>query len=227
MLLRTVSSLGLAFLLVVGLVGAAPAQEVAATQGILIRVDAPQANTWAAIGDTIRVRVLCYDGRLGDGAAAGFRLAVVDSGVADTGIGTSANPETGIFYNFDNTDPQVTFGDGATSGVDTFKVEIVVAAVANFESASNHALKVVVDPTAAGETALNNLMKNRKITPATAGFGATRVGDGVLFGVDGARPLHGNVFERIELDLGRLNTVKNDTTGSGATTPPARPGDPD
>ena len=224
MLLRTVSSLGLAFLLVVGLVGAASAQEVAATQGILIRVDAPQANEWAAIGDTIRIRVLCYDGRLGDGAAAGFRLAVVDSGVADTGIGTSANPETGIFYNFDNTDPQVTFGDGATSGVDTFKVEIVVAAAANFESASNHALKVVVDPTPAGEAALNNLMKNRKITPATAGFGASRVGDGVLFGVDGARPAHGTgttaIFESIALDLAKINTVKHDTTGDGGTIAP-------
>ena len=226
MLLRTVSSLGLAFLLVVGLVGAAPAQEVAATQGILIRVDAPQANEWAAIGDTIRIRVLCYDGRL-DG---GFRMAVVDSSLDDADVGDNERTTTGIdfankiFYNIEDNGTgsadQIVKGDGATSGVDTFKVEIVVAAVANFESASNHALKVVVDPTAAGEAALNNLMKNRKITPATAGFGATRVGDGVLFGVDGARPLHGNVFERIELDLGRLNTVKNDTTGSGATTPP-------
>ena len=42
-------------------------------------------------------------------------------------------------------------------------------------------------------------MTNRKITPATAGFGATRVGDGVLFGVDAERPIHlvdgTNVFD--------------------------------
>ena len=65
MQLKTVSSIGLAFLLVFGVVGVASAQvEVAATQGILIRVDAPAANTWATIGDTIRVfRILCYDGR--------------------------------------------------------------------------------------------------------------------------------------------------------------------
>ena len=68
MQLKTVSSFGLAFLLVVGVVGVASAQvEVAATQGILIRVDAPKANEWAAIGDTIRIRVLCYAGRLDDG----------------------------------------------------------------------------------------------------------------------------------------------------------------
>ena len=85
MQLKTVSSIGLAFLLVVGVVGVASAQEVAATQGILIRVDAPKANEWAAIGDTIRIRVLCYDGRL-DG---GFRVAVVDSSVADADIGTT------------------------------------------------------------------------------------------------------------------------------------------
>ena len=79
MQLKTVSSIGLAFLLVVGVVGVASAQvEVAATQGILIRVDAPAANDWAAIGDTIKVRILCYDGRL-DGN--GFQVAVVDSSV--------------------------------------------------------------------------------------------------------------------------------------------------
>ena len=38
---------------------------------------------------------------------------------------------------------------------------------------------------------------------------------GKLFGVDGSRPLHADVFESIALDLGRLNTVKDDTTGLG------------
>ncbi len=38
MQLKTVSSIGLAFLLVVGVVGVASAQEVAATPGIFIRV---------------------------------------------------------------------------------------------------------------------------------------------------------------------------------------------
>jgi hypothetical protein len=210
MQLKTVSSIGLAFLLVVGVVGVASAQvEVAATQGILIRVDAPAANEWAAIGDTIRIRVLCYDGRLDDG----FQLAVVDSSVADDEIGTSANLGNKIYYNFDENAGQVRAGTTGSSGVDTFEVKIGVEATADLESASNHALKVVVDPD--GEDPLNNLMRNRKITPATAGFGATRVGDGKLFGVDAERPIHATVFESIDLDLGRLTPVLVDTSSVG------------
>ena len=94
------------------------------------------------------------------------------------------------------------------------------AATAGLESDTNHALKVVVSPTAAADGPLNNLMRNRKITPATAGFGASRVGDGKLFGVDGARPLHAGVFTSIALDLDRLTTVKDDTMGVGDGNPP-------
>ncbi len=217
MLLRTVSGLSIALLLVFGMVGAAPAQvEVAATPGILIRVDTPKANEWAAIGDTIRVRVLCYDGRLDQG----FQLAVIDSSVSETATGVDITTVASDFatkvyysYNYNGTTDtdQIVKGDGATSGVDTFKVKIGVVANAGLESATNHALKVVVDPD--NEEPLNNLMRNRKITPATAGFGATRVGDGVLFGVDGARPIHAGVFTSIDLDLAGLNTVLTDTTG--------------
>ena len=58
-------------------------------------------------------------------------------------------------------------------------------------------------------------MTDRKITPATAGFGATRVGDGKLFGVDGHRPVHGEVFAGITLDIDALGTpVVNDTVFS-------------
>ena len=213
MRLKTFSSISLAFLLVVGVVGVASAQEVAATQGVFIRVDRPAANTWVAIGDSIKVRILCYDGRL-DG---GFQVAVVDSSVDDGDIGTTANIAEKIYYNVDETSTsgaqRVRAGTAGTSGVDTFEVTFVVAAnteaTENFESASNHALKVVVDPD--GEDPLNNLMKNKKITPSVSGFGATRVGDGKLFGVDAERPIHGTVFESIGLDLGRLNTVLVDT----------------
>ena len=222
MQLKTVSSIGLAFLLVFGVVGVASAQEVAATQGILIRVDAPKANTWAAIGDTIRARILCYDGIL-DG---GFQVSVVDSSLADDAVlalGRTDNNK--IFYNYayagSDTD-QITKGDGETSGVDTFKVKIGIVATADFESGSNHALKVVVDlSVATSGNELNNLMRNKKITSASAGFGATRVGDGVLFGVDGSRPAHGTgataIFESIALDLSKLNVVKHDTTGAPDT----------
>ena len=220
MQLKTVSSIGLAFLLVFGVVGVASAQEVAATQGILIRVDRPAANTWVAIGDSIKARILCYDGRL-DG---GFNVAVVDSSVADADIGTGPNIANKIYYNVGSGttsgDSRVRSGTAGTSGVDTFEVTFVVVAAAGLESETNHALKVVVSPTAATDGPLNNLMRNRKITPATAGFGASRVGDGKLFGVDAARPLHSNVFTSIALDLGRLNTVKDDTMGLGDGNPP-------
>ena len=47
MQLKTVSSFGLAFLLVVGVVGVASAQEVATTQGVVIRVDSNRPpTTW-------------------------------------------------------------------------------------------------------------------------------------------------------------------------------------
>ena len=228
MQLKTVSSIGLAFLLVFGVVGVASAQEVAATPGVLIRVDAPKANTWVAIGDTIRVRVLCYDGIL-DG---GFRVSVVDSSLADDAVedvGRGTNNK--IFYNITDdgsgSADEITKGDGEESGIDTFKVKIGVVAATGFESGSNHALKVVVDLDAASPFSsgneLNNLMRNKKITSATAGFGATRVGDGVLFGVDGSRPAHGTadaaIFESIALDLSKLNTVVNDTVGGSGTDP--------
>ncbi len=222
MQLKTVSSIGLAFLLVVGVVGVASAQEVAATQGILIRVDAPAANEWAAIGDTIRVRIICYDGVLD----SGFQVSVVDSSLADADVGVLVRADNDkIFYNFlddgSGNHLQIEKGDGGPdpgsgSGVDTFKVKIGVVAAAAWESDSNHALKVVVDP--ADDGPLNNLMTNRKITNSDAGFGATRVGDGVLFGVDGSRPIHGTgdlaIFNSIKLDLSKLETVVNDTTGS-------------
>lgn len=226
MQLKTVSSIGLAFLLVFGVVGVASAQEVAATQGILIRVDAPKANTWAAIEDTIRVRILCYEGILDDG----FRVSVVDSSLADDAVGANARAANNkIFYNIDDdgsgSATEITMGDGEESGVDTFNVKIGIVAAENWESGSNHALKVVVDldATSSGNE-LNNLMRNKKITSATAGFGATRVGDGVLFGVDGSRPVHGTgataIFESIALDLAKINTVKHDTTGDGGTIAP-------
>ena len=227
MQLKTVSSIGLAFLLVFGVVGVASAQEVAATQGVLIRVDEPKANTWAAIGDTIRARVLAYNGILD----VAFRVSVVDSSLADDAVGATPRSATDnkIFYNIDVGTPrdaaarttgstQVTFGDGTESGVDTFYVKIGIGSEPDWESSSNHALKVVVDldPTTSGNE-LNNLMRNKKITSATAGFGATRVGDGVLFGVDGSRPAHGTgptaIFESIALDLAKVNTVKDDTAG--------------
>ena len=220
MQLKTVSSIGLAFLLVFGVVGVASAQEVAATQGILIRVDRPAANTWVAIDDSIKVRILCYDGRLDDG----FNVALVDSSVADGAIGSGPDIPAKIYYNIGNTttagNQRVRAGAAGTSGVDTFEVTFVVTTAELVESASNHALKVVVSPTAAADGPLNNLMTNKKITPATAGFGASRVGDGKLFGVDSVRPLHGDVFESIALDLGRLNTVKDDTTGAPDGSPP-------
>ena len=221
MQLKTVSSLGLAFLLVVGVVGVASAQvEVAATQGIYIRVDAPKANDWAAIGDSIIVRVLCYDGRLD----AGFRVAVVDSGVADGDIESDSDLADKVYYNItdDGTGsaPEVTKGDGEESGIDTFRVRIIIAAntvpAENMESVSKHALKIVVDPDGTPDPdPLNNLMRDKKIAPVIAGFGATRVGDGVLFGLDAERPIHGTVFKSIDLDLDRLNTVLVDTSANG------------
>ena len=230
MQLKTVSSIGLAFLLVVGVVGVASAQdvEVAATQGIFIRVKAPEANDWVEIGDTIKVEILCYYDILDEG----FQVSVVDSSLADADVGTTARAENNkIFYNYAyagvDTD-QIEKGDGGPkpegsgSGVDTFKVKIGVEALANWESASEHALKVVVDPGGTpNPDPLNNLMENRKIADAVSGLGSTRVGDGVLFGVDGSRPVHGvgddAIFRNIKLDLDKEKlsaVVYNDTTGA-------------
>ena len=239
MQLKTVSSIGLAFLLVFGVVGVASAQEVAATQGIFIRVDKPAANSWAKIGDKIVFRVLCYDQRLD----AAFTITLKDSSLADdpatpAGLYTISIPENSTQVDVDDagTDADerlisgasvsptaaLTVTKGLGSGVDTFTVTLTVEQDDGIETDNNHAVKVVVDTDAATNPggALNNLMTNKKITPATAGFGASRVGDGRLFGIDSVRPLHASVFTRIELDLGRLNTVKDDTSDLGTTTPP-------
>ena len=222
MQLKTVSSIGLAFLLVFGVVGVASAQDVAATQGIWIRVDAPKANNWAAIGDTIKVRVLCYDGRLDDG----FQFVVVDSSVKDNAYAESANASK-LLFNFNESDSRVAKSADETnkSGIDTFKVQISVAANTDantdFQSVSKHSLKIVVDPTGTPDPdPLSNLMTNKKITPANTGLGATRVGDGVLFGVDAERPLHDAVFDSILLDTSRLTTVTTDTAETSDGQPP-------
>ncbi len=205
MQLKTVSSLGLAFLLIVGAVGVASAQEVAGTQGIFIRVVEPAANTWATIGDTIEIRILCYDGTLDDGVT----VAVADSGVADTDAAAGKT----IYFHQDFPASGDGFRDGTE--VDTFTVKFAVDYNADHESANDHSVKVVVQSKTKGTDPLNNLMTDKKITPATAGFGATRVGDGVLFGIDGARPLVDGVFEKISLDIDP-EAASTDTNDMGA-----------
>ena len=85
--------------------------------------------------------------------------------------------------------------------------------LAALESDNSHAVKVVIVPMITiQDGALNNLMTNRKITPATAGFGATRVGDGKLFGIDGARPLHEGDSRYLRVFRSIWMQVSTDTT---------------
>ena len=67
---------------------------------------------------------------------------------------------------------------------------------------------------------MNNLMTNLKITPATAGFGATIVGDGKKFGIDRSRPVQGTVFSSIRLDRGGegVEVTIDGTVGSADST---------
>ncbi len=217
MQLKTVSSIGLAFLLVVGVVGVASAQDVAATQGILIRVDKPAANTWAAIGDSIEITILCYSGTFG---TTNFSVILADSSETDADAIANATDRYKLYeVDADGSDTQSpdrsSFGNGAsTSGIDTFKITLNLAADDNFESLTNHSVKVVVDknPGVTTDTPLNNLMTNKKIAPASSGFGASRVGDGKLFGIDTNRPVNGEVFTSLLLDTKALAT---DTTSEG------------
>ena len=218
MLLRRLSGPGLAFLLVAGMLGVARAQNVADPHGILIRVDAPADGAWAGIGDTIRIRVLAFDGILD----AGFHVAVADATVRDRDVGTTAGVSVSrgfVYYNIyikhpGNLPAGVRFGSGETSGVDTFRVSFAVSPqAAAFESEDDRSAKVVVDlksNTVGNE--LNNLMTNLKITPASTGFGAARVGDGVRFGVDANRPVHGAAFDSFSVET---EAVSFDTTDEG------------
>ena len=85
---------------------------------------------------------------------------------------------------------QAVVRQGLGSGIDTFTVTFTVEQAGEIETASNHAVKVVVDSDTGTNPggAVNNLMTDKKITPATSGFGATLVGDGVKFGIDNLRP---------------------------------------
>ena len=244
MQLKTVSSLSLAFLLVVGVVGVASAQEVAATQGIAIRVDKPAANTFVAIGDTIVLRVLTFQGLLDNPEQpqfGGFNLAIMDTGRADRRVTGGPDDKGNRVYYFSNQylaqlepgqsragsmiyiDETGSFVSdfnlssvgikGVGAGIDTFTVLIPVAS--GVIETDSRSLKVVVQPRVGGvliSSGLSNLMTDKKITPATVGFGATAVGDGVQFGIDNRRPLHGEVFTSITLDLDPLST---DTTDQG------------
>ena len=218
MQLRRFSGPGLVFLLVAGIAGGAFGQEVADPQGISIRVDRPADGAWAGIGGKIEIRVLAYDGILDEG----FRVSVADVTVDDEDVGVIAGaPAAGgfVYYNIyipgpNNLPPGVAFGDSESSGIDTFRVSFSVSPRGTaFESKNGRSVKVVVDldaGTAGNE--LNNLMSNRKITPASSGFGAGRVGDGVRFGVDANRPVHPDVFESFSVETDALGF---DTTQAG------------
>ncbi len=202
----------LAIQMAFGFVRVAWPQEVADTRGIAIRVDNPAAGAWARIDDMIDIRILTFDGILD----AGFRVSVVDATLDDDDVGlTAGGSEAGdgfVYYNIYIPDPGspppgVAFGDGEASGVDTFRVSFAVSPqVTAFESRNSRAVKVVVDLDAATSgNELNNLMADRKITPASSGFGASSVGDGVRFGVDGNRPIHAGAFTSFSVvtkDLG-------------------------
>ena len=232
MQLKTVSSFGLAFLLVLGVVGVASAQEVAGTQGIAIRVEKPAANTWAKIGDKIVIRILTYDGRLDDG----FLVTVRDTAVTDVATGgvsediyytadvQAIGPGVNVPDNEDDerdilgdADEPVYVRQGLGSRIDTFTVTFTVVATANIETQQTNAVKVVVNPDAADNAPINNLMSDKKITPATAGFGATIVGDGVKFGIDANRPVQTNVFTSIVLDTDGLDVDIVGTPGADST----------
>ena len=218
MQLRRFSNPGLTILLIACAAGAARAQRVADPPGILIRVDRPAGDAWVGIGDGIEIRVLAYEGLL-DG---GFRVSVADVSVWDRDVGVISGaraPRGFVYYNIYVPDPVnlpdgVGFGDGEASGVDTFRVSITVSPQsAAFESETDRSAKIVVDldPDVDGDE-LNNLMTRWKITPASGGFGASRVGDGVRFGVDANRPVHGDVIESFSVDA---NALKADVTPAG------------
>ena len=211
MRLRRFSGPGLAFLLAVGNAGVAGAEDVADPQGIMIRVDRPAAGAWAGIGDSIAIRILAYDGIL-DG---GFRVSVADASVRDEDVGVIAGAPAArgfVYYNIyipgpGNLPAGVAFGDGEASGVDTFRVTIAVSPRGTaFESKDGRSAKVVVDLDAGSSgNELNNLMTGWKITPASTGFGAGRVGDGVRFGIDANRPVHADVFESFSVEADGLS----------------------
>ena len=209
----------LAFQMVVGFVRVAWPQEVADTKGIAIRVDKPAAGAWVGIDDGIEIRVLTFDGIL-DG---GFRVSVVDATLDDDDVGVTpggtAARDGFVYYNIHIPGPGdlpqgVAFGDGEASGIDTFRVSITVSPQAEaFGSKNNRAVKAVVDLNArSAGNELNNLMTKLKITPASSGFGASRVGDGVRFGIDANRPVHADAFTSFSVVTEGLDV---DTTEAG------------
>lgn len=225
MQLKTVSSIGLVFLLVFGVVGVASAQDVAGTQGVVIRVDKPAANTWVAVDGKIELRVLTYDDRLN----AGFNVTLMDSATADNAAADAA----GVHFRFEvpnhaingdedistdatarnititnPTGAAVTVVKGHKAGIDTFRITMTLS-TGEVTSKNASSVKVVIDPLATPDAAngpISNLATNAKITPASSGFGATIVGDGVKFGIDNDPPETANVFSKIELDIEKLNT---------------------
>ena len=247
MQLKTVSSFGLAFLLVVGVVGVASVQDAAATPGVLIRVDSPDDKTWAKIGTKVEIRVLSYDEVL-DG---GFVLSVRDSALADGATGededgneihltftVSSNASiTGmeelIAPENDERDVSVAAAvvtdervvKGHRAGIDTFRITFTVPA-GEIQTDNNRAVKIVVDPTAQDLDPVNNQSKDKAVAEAPSGFGALPVGDGVKFGIDNTRPVHTDVFESIVLDTNELSVDTLENQPKSITAVRMKVGDP-
>ena len=183
----------LGVLLVLGISSSATGQ---ITAGIAIRVDRPDSGEVVAIGDSIVVRVF-------NTLAAVPTQVTIKIAIADNDTDTVALDKAGIGAS-DEFTRVITerIDDPATAAVDSvFRASFVIAPGGPEETKLLAVFVDVVGPgpgTEGGRTTSFSSLDGRSAVSAAPEFG--KVGDLKTFGVDGQRPVIGDIIERVYLD---------------------------
>jgi hypothetical protein len=183
--LKKILAFGAALLLVVGLSADLFAQGAATPAGIRIRVTSPDSGAVVGIGGKVRVQVL--RSRLFGPALDSVIVAVVTDTVRNQAV-TTFNPDSNLV----GSGYRASTGTSTSSvETDTFKVEFTVAA--GDPSATGLAVQVYLEADTSATNSwytLNNLSRQTE----TSLTGSALVGDLKRFGIDGQRPINGNVI---------------------------------
>ncbi len=204
------------------------AQKFADPQGVRIRVERIDHGEWAAIGDSIEVKVITRGTELsgvvvtivapGDTLAlsttqADDGLTAVRGYVAGDDDANDFAPNYTASMSVSGTDVSgpagVAGGVSSASGATTFSFRFPVLATHNQESDDSQSLMVAayVDEGDVGNDF--KYLDNQMTDVQESVLFSADVGDGVLFGIDARRPDGDDVFTTVKIDTAALNALGN------------------
>ncbi len=190
------------------------AQTYADPRGVRIRVDRIDHGAWAAIGDSIEVKVIARGIALENVVVT--LVAPVDTITLDVGVSEldsmltlvgGGNSVFAIEYSASlnvgaTGELQTESKDVTTDGIETtFSFRFGVGA-GDPESGNSQSLMAQAYVNKAGENfkSLNNQMTEEQESEIFS----DKVGDGVLFGIDGQRPVNTAIFDSVVVDRSAL-----------------------